>query len=601
MSSLLQLQNGSKSYGPKNLFQDASFAINEGEHVGVIGPNGAGKTTLFKILIGQESLDHGQIIRSKSLRLGYLSQHDQWRQDQTVEEFLTQGVSGDGSEIKMPIWDLKPLGVGLGVTEDMYSRPIVSFSGGYRMRFKLLYLIATMPNLMLLDEPTNYLDLETLLVLENFLQNYTGAFLLISHDREFLRRTTDHIVEVETGDITKYNGNIDDYFEQKELLRTQLEARAMSLEEKRKEVLAFVARFGAKASKASQAQSRLKTLDKMEAIEVKPLPVGARIKIPPPARPPKLVFSLNRVDLGYPTRTVVKDVNFQVMGGDHVAVVGLNGAGKSTFLKTLSKEIPPMGGKIEYGFEVTLGYYAQHVAERLHADDTVFQAMGRNAHPSVIPQDVLNLAGSLLFSGDDVKKKISVLSGGEKARVALGQILLQKVSCLILDEPTNHLDFQTVEALTQSLKTYSGTVIVVSHDRSFMSRVGNKILEIKDGKISLHHGTYDEYVFRVGKEVVQSVQSKKPQTKSEPSNQAVLREQKKAMERDLKKSQKRLTELDDFLKVTQKKIEELNLKMAEDPAAVNRDSIEELSALGTALSQAEEEWLELSSKIEASI
>lgn len=598
MSSLLQLQNGSKAYGPKTLFREANFAVNEGEHVGVIGPNGAGKTTLFKTLIGQELLDHGQIIRSKSLRLGYLSQHDQWGPDQTVEDFLTLGAHGDGREILMPIWDVKPLGAGLGITDDMYSRPIVSFSGGYRMRFKLLYLIATLPNLMLLDEPTNYLDLETLLVLENFLQNYTGAFLLISHDREFLRRTTDHIVEVEAGDITKYNGNIDDYFEQKELLRTQLEARAMSLEEKRKEVLAFVARFGAKASKASQAQSRLKTLDKMETIEVKPLSVGARIRIPPPARPPKLVFSLDRVDLGYPSKTVVKDVNFQVMGGDHVAVVGLNGAGKSTFLKTLSKEIQPLQGKIDYGFEVTLGYYAQHVAEKLDPQDSVFEAMGKAAHPSVIPQDVLNLAGSLLFSGDDVKKKVSVLSGGEKARVALGKILLQKVSCLILDEPTNHLDFQTVEALTQSLKTYPGTVIVVSHDRSFMSRVGNKILEIKDGRISLHHGTYDEYVFRVGKEVVQAVQNKKPAAKPERSNQALLRDQKKAQDKDLKKAQKRIAELDQLMKDTQTKIEELNRKMAEDPSAVNRDSIEELSSLGTALSQAEEEWIELSTKVE---
>ncbi len=233
--NLLQVQGGNKSFGPRTLFDGASFAVNEEEHVGVIGPNGAGKTTLFKILTGEESLDSGQIVRSRALRLGYLAQHDEWTTDTTIEGYLTQ-------HCHTPIWKLKTLGHGLGLADDMFDRPIASFSGGFRMRVKLLSLIGQEPNLMLLDEPTNYLDLETLLVLENFLQDFKGAFLLISHDREFLRRTTDHILEVEAGDMTKYNGNIDDYFEQKTMLRSQLEARAMSIQEKRKEVLDFVAR-----------------------------------------------------------------------------------------------------------------------------------------------------------------------------------------------------------------------------------------------------------------------------------------------------------------------------------------------------------------------
>ena len=282
MDNLLQLQLGSKSFGSRLIFNGASFAVNESEHVGVIGPNGAGKTTLFKILVGEEQLDSGKLIRSKSLRIGYLSQHDSWKEGETIEDFIARNAH-------LPLWELKSLGRGLGLDENHYAAPVQSLSGGYRMRAKLLQLLGQEPDLMLLDEPTNYLDLETLLVLEKFLQGYTRSFLLISHDREFLRRTTDHILEVEAGEVTKYNGTIDDYFEQKEMLRAQLAARAYSLEEKRAQILDFVARFGAKATKASQAQSRLKSLQKMESIELKPLPVSAKIRIPPPARVGKIV------------------------------------------------------------------------------------------------------------------------------------------------------------------------------------------------------------------------------------------------------------------------------------------------------------------------
>jgi ATP-binding cassette subfamily F protein 3 len=490
MENLIQLQQGSKAYGSKVLFDEASFSINEGEHVGVIGPNGAGKTTLFKALIGEEQLDSGDIIRSRGLRLGYLSQHDTWKADETIEEFISSGAT-------LPIWELKTLGRGLGLLDEHYTRPIQSFSGGYRMRAKLLKMLGQQPNLMLLDEPTNYLDLETLLVLEKFLQGFDGAFLLISHDREFLRRTTDHIVEVEGGSITKFNGNIDDYFEQKEMLRQQLEARAMSVEQRRKEVLDFVARFGAKATKAKQAQSRLKSLDRMETIEVKALPTRARFRIPAPARTGKLVLEVKGAELGYPERTILKSLDLRLMGGDHLAVVGLNGAGKSTLLKTLAGRLKPICGTIEHGYESTFAFFAQHVAEELNPDHTVLRALQQKAHPAVLPQEILDLAGTLLFAGDAVQKPIRVLSGGEKSRVALGQVLLQKASCLLLDEPTNHLDFDTVESLAQALERYEGSIVAVSHDRSFIRRIGTKILEVHHGRASTYPGTYDEYVWSV--------------------------------------------------------------------------------------------------------
>ena len=492
MSNLLQLKNGVKGYGIRNLFEDASFSVNAGEKIGVIGPNGAGKSTLFKILIGEESLDTGEITRASNLRIGYLAQEDHWNAEDTVESFLlTQTLT--------PIWDLKRVAPSFGLKLEDFEKRIMSLSGGYRMRVKLLHLLASKPDLLLLDEPTNYLDLETLLVLENFLLETNGAFLLISHDREFLRRTTDHILEIEAGMMTKFAGNIDDYFEQKELLRSQLLKSAMTAQAKRKEVLDFAARFGAKATKARQVQSRLKQLEKMEKIEVRDLPTSAKIRLPEPVRTGKAVIQVKNAILGYGERRILRDLHLELGKGDHLGVVGVNGAGKSTLLKALAGELVPLQGSISFGMNVEVAYFAQHVAERLHPDDTVLTAMGEFAHPDVKRQEILDLAGSLLFGGDDVQKKVRVLSGGEKSRVALGQILLKRASCLLLDEPTNHLDFDTVEALTQALATYQGTVVIVSHDRGFVRRTASKILEIRDGKAEFYPGSYDEYVWSVQK------------------------------------------------------------------------------------------------------
>ncbi len=598
MSNLLQLQSGFKTFGAKKIFVEAQFALNEGEHVGVIGPNGAGKTTLFRILTGQDQLDSGLLVKSKSLRLGYLAQHDDWPNDLTIEQYLTQTS-------RLPIWELKSLGKRLGLKEEIYQKPILSLSGGYRMRCKLLSLVGQDPNLMLLDEPTNYLDLETTLVLEKFLQSYRGAFLLISHDREFLRRTTDHVLEVEQGEITKYNGNLDDYFEQKELLRTQLQARAMSVAEKRQNILDFVSRFGAKASKAKQAQSRMKSLERMEKVEIKPLPISARIKIPAPMRTGKQILSMENVNLGYGEKTVLKNISLQFLNGDHVAVVGLNGAGKSTFLKALAQNLTSLTGKIELGFGVKIGYYAQHVAESIHSNSTVIDEMTKYAHPEVSRQDALNMAGSLLFAGDDTKKKISVLSGGERSRVALGQILLQKNPCLILDEPTNHLDFQTVEALTQALMEYEGTVVVVSHDRSFIGRVGTKILEVDQGQVQLYPGTYDEYVWSLEKGALSDRQSENPfeqvhSSKQETQRPAppLAREVKKNLEKQLRKVEKRMAQLDEELKALQQKLSQLNEGIYQGSAQDREKLTVELAETQKKITVLEDEWLQVGTEHE---
>lgn len=490
--NLLQLNQGFKQYGTKVLFDNARFAVNEGEHVGVIGPNGAGKTTLFKILVGQETLDSGELIRSQKLKVGYLEQESREPLDKSAEEFLTETSL-------TPVWELKQLGLELGLNERHFAVPFHELSGGYRMRMKLLSLIGQQPNLMLLDEPTNFLDLESIMALEKFLQDYAGAFLLISHDREFLKRTTDHTLEVEMGDITKFPGHIDDYFEQKAQMRTILEAQAANQEAKRKSIQDFVDRFGAKATKARQAQSRMKQLEKMEKIDIKDLPVRARINIPPPSHTGKEALVMTEVDLGYDTKKVISDLSLRIETGTHLGVVGFNGAGKSTLLKSLAGRIPLLKGERKLGYQVTLSYYAQHVAEDLNLNDTVFEALQSVAHKDIKQQEILGIAGSLLFSGESVNKKIRVLSGGEKSRVALGQILLRRSPMLLMDEPTNHLDFDTVNALTEALRSYPGTVIVVSHDRSFIGRIATKILEIRDGHAEIYPGTYDDYLWSLEK------------------------------------------------------------------------------------------------------
>ncbi|MEN9724228.1 MAG: hypothetical protein RJB38_2214 [Pseudomonadota bacterium] len=607
MENLIQLRSGSKAYGSKQLFEEASFSINEGEHVGVIGPNGAGKTTLFKTLIGQEDLDSGEIIRARGLRLGYLSQHDSWLPEETIESYLER-------DSKLPLWELKSLGRGLGLRDEDYSKPVQSFSGGYRMRAKLLRMLGQEPNLMLLDEPTNYLDLETLLVLERFLQGFSGAFLLISHDREFLRRTTDHIVEVEAGSITKYNGNIDDYFEQKALLREQLEARALSQEQRRTEILDFVARFGAKATKAKQAQSRLKSLDRMETIEIKAIPTRARFRIPPPARVGKLVLDVRGADLGYPSRTVLSRLDLRLMGGEHLAVVGLNGAGKSTLLKSLSGRLPLLKGSVESGYEASFAFFAQHVAEELNPEHTVLRALSEKAHPAVLPQEILDLAGTLLFTGDEVQKPVRVLSGGEKSRVALGQVLLQKASCLILDEPTNHLDFDTVESLAQALERFEGALIVVSHDRSFVRRVGTKILEVHQGQARSYPGTYDEYVWSVERGGYATLNGEKksaqpavagqgaagnkkeetrPQGAEKTNFKGNFKEEKKTLERRLRQLDQQIHRSEHVVSRHTTRIAELNealvdLGFASEEAALR---VAEMGRLQSELSQAEQEWM----------
>ena len=605
-ANLLQLQNGNKSFGLKTLFAEARVSINEGEHIGVIGPNGAGKTTLFKILVGLDSLDQGEIIRSTKLRIGYLEQEAHEPINKSAEDYLEVTAT-------KPLWELKALGKSLGLSDFHFAQTFHQLSGGYRMRMKLLALIGREPNLMLLDEPTNFLDLESVMALENFLQSYDGAFLLISHDREFLRRTTEHTLEVEQGEITKFPGNIDDYFEQKAMLREVLEAQVAHQEAKRKRIEDFVARFGAKATKAKQAQSRLKALDKMEKIEIRDLPVRAKIRIPEPIHTGKESLRLENADLGYGTNTILRGVNLRLERGAHLGVVGFNGVGKSTLLKSLGGRIPLLSGTRELGHQVSLSYFAQHVAEELRPGATVLECLVEAAHPDIKQQEILNLAGSLLFGGDDVHKSVSVLSGGEKSRVALGQILLKRSPLLLLDEPTNHLDFDTVEAMTEALRDYAGTVIVVSHDRGFIGRIATKILEIRDGKVELYPGSYDDYLWSLERgalrELLKNTASNEParqpealknstsatKSNSQPNNQqAFAKDQTRRYQAEAKELQKQIAKAEGSLTKLLAQQDELNATLSPSNAT---ETAEKLGRLYEDIQTTENKLLEMMEKL----
>ncbi|MGE3975496.1 MAG: ABC-F family ATP-binding cassette domain-containing protein [Bdellovibrionales bacterium] len=594
--NLIQMNNGHKSYGPQVLFEQATFSINEGEHVGVIGPNGAGKSTLFKILIQQEKLDDGEVVRSQNLRLGYLSQHDEWLPEETGNSYLERIC-------RLPVWQTKTLGRELQVSEEIFAKPILSLSGGYRMRIKLIGLLGMDPNLMLLDEPTNYLDLETTLLLEGFLQNYRGAFLLISHDREVLRKTTDHILEIEAGEVVKFSGNIDDYFEQKELLRTQLEAQAQSQALKRKAVMDFVNRFGAKATKARQAQSKLKTLEKMETVELKPVPIKAAIHIPRPPHVGKTVLQLNEAQLGYPEKTVLKSVSLEIKRGDHVAVVGLNGAGKSTLLKGIAGTLAPLKGERTLGHQVEIAIFNQHVIEVLDPDHTVYESLEDVTETSTTPQEIRAMAGALLFTDNSIQKKVKVLSGGEKSRVALGRILLQKVPCILLDEPTNHLDFQTVEALTQALCKYEGTLIIVSHDRHFIRRVGTKILEVSKGSVHLYPGPYEEYVWRIQQNLASgdleeesiSDETSKGSGNSPKDEIKQQRQNKKELEKRAKQIEKEMSQCVKQIEKLEKENQELNEKLLSG-GGYSSELVKQMADNTTTIQSLETKWMELSSE-----
>jgi ATP-binding cassette subfamily F protein 3 len=529
---MLHIQELSKQFGPKTLFQGAEAFIGQRSKVALIGPNGAGKSTLIKIILGLESPDDGTVSRANHLAIGYLPQEIPKMSGATVlEETLrmdgrlqdlrkAKSEFEDSFSIDTPsseslerygriLEELEHLdeyrlearakGIlgGMGFRPEDFDRKLSEFSGGWLMRVALSRILLMDPDLLLLDEPTNHLDLESLLWLEEFLRRHRGAMLIISHDIAFLNRLVDEVLEIDQRQLWSYRGNLDSYQVQKAERLKVLRSQYAGQQAKVAEIEAFVTRFGSKATKARQAQSKLKQLEKMDLIELSDARETVKFRFPPVPHSGKEIVTAQNASVRFGEKTIFKDLTWQIRKGTRTAIVGVNGAGKTTLLKLLAQELSSATGEVKLGHEVKIGYYSQMQAESLNFKNTVLQEL-ENVAPSMPVAQVRAIAGAFLFSGEAVEKRCGVLSGGEKARVALAKLLLSPANFLILDEPTNHLDIESRGVLLDALLDYSGTLCLVSHDRDFVAPLVDTLLEIEPqpggSKVIHSTKTYEDYL-----------------------------------------------------------------------------------------------------------
>jgi ATPase subunit of ABC transporter with duplicated ATPase domains len=532
---VISFSNVSKQYGAQVLFVDASFQINPGEKVGLVGPNGAGKTTLFRLITGEESPDDGAVEKPKKLRVGYFRQDVGDLRGRSV---LAETIAGAGEvaelgeelqalEAKMSSGEdleaaverfghvqarYQELGgyelearaheilAGLGLHAEQVAADVGKLSGGWKMRVALARILLMAPDALLLDEPTNYLDLESILWLEAFLRAYPGSVVMTCHDRDVMNRVVKKIVEIDGGQVRSYTGDFDFYERARALDAEQREAAYARQQAMLEKELRFVERFRAQAAKAAQVQSRLKKLDKIERLEPPRRLVERDFDFRRAPRSGEDVVKVERVCKAYGARKVHDRLDLLVRRGERWAVMGENGAGKTTLLKMMAGALSPDDGAVSLGASVTMGYFAQHQMEQLDATCTVIEELIAHA-PTTGLGTLRSLAGAFGFSGDDVDKPVRVLSGGEKARLALAKILFDAPNLLVLDEPTNHLDMVTKRALVRALSQYEGTIVFVSHDRAFLRALATRVLELSTGAPPhAYGGHYDEYVAATGHE-----------------------------------------------------------------------------------------------------
>jgi ATP-binding cassette subfamily F protein 3 len=592
--TLITLSGLHKQYGANVIFDEAGAAIFSDHKLGVIGRNGAGKSTLCRIILGEEETDSGRVTMHPDLRLSYLEQKDPFKPGETVLQFLMR-YSGQED------WRCGKLAGRFLLKNDLLERQITSLSGGFQTRVKLCAMLLREPNFLILDEPTNYLDLKTLLLLEEFLTDYDGGFLIVSHDREFLKKTCTSTMEVEGGKIVVYPGDVEAYLGYKEEQREQAAAVNANLEIRRKQLQTFVDKNRAKASKATQAASKVKMLERLKPIEIEHSLASVKITMPSVESRKGVVVRLIDVAIGYPERTIAQGIQLEIERGSHVAVLGDNGQGKTTFLSTLADALKPKAGEIRWGHEIRIGSYAQHVFTSMDPALTVRRYLEKAAQsspgPSVPTQQILDMAGCFLFRGDDVEKQIAVLSGGERSRLCLAGLLLAKFPVLLLDEPTNHLDFETVEALAAALKLYNGTVFFTSHDRTFVSLVATHIIEVRDGKVELYPDDYAAYVYRIEKEVRDEGEAvRRGATGAKPPATVFERRQK---QEQLNKLRNRLRTVEKHVASLDTEKKALTKRMADEPASYTPEQGARLAEVSAALDQHETEWMTLNEQIEA--
>ena len=592
---MLTVSQISKSFGGRILFQDASLQVNRGDRIALIGPNGAGKTTLFSILFGLDEPDKGEVTLQRGLKAGFLPQESAPIGDETVLQLATFFVPGqapqdqrsDGEEAPFSA-DLSQIEAkakrvlkGLGYREADFPRPAKTMSGGWIMRAHLARLLVMEPELLLLDEPTNHLDLESLIWLQNYLRSYSGAILLSSHDRSFLNALAEQIVEIDQRKLVRYFGNYDDYVAQKAARQEQLLAAYKNQQREIKRLQVFIDRFGAKNTKAAQAQSKRKQIERMDKIELPDSTVPrVAFRFPQPERGGHKVIELNGIYYAYGENVVYQGIDYIVERGQRTVLVGPNGAGKSTLLKLLGGVLPIQQGSRELGYNIQVGYCSQHRVDLLTLDRTVLEE-AQDCGRQVPEQTVRTLLGAFLFRGDDVFKPVGVLSGGEKSRLVLVKLLLNPPNFLLLDEPTTHLDMASIEALIQALAQYQGTLLFISHDVYFIKSIATSVLHVRDGVLMFYPGNYDYYLEKTQAESEQGglvAGEKSFEIESARSSGSRNREQKRLEAEERQRRSRARKELETELSTLEERILWLEFRQKELTASLEQPAIYEAGA-----------------------
>ena len=662
----------SKSFGGRVLYSNATLQLNAGERWALVGPNGAGKTTLLKIIMGLESADEGTITFAKDATLGYLEQETELMGDRTALNEVIESAheikqwerkvndlsikiaeTPEGATLNKYLEDyahamerFERLGgyelesrarqilAGLGFPVEDFDKPAKEFSGGWQMRISLSKLLLRRPDVLLLDEPTNHLDLESVQWLERFLSSYDGTVLLVSHDRSFMDACVTHVAALENRMLVTYTGNYSGYLHQREENLEQLRAKRAAQERDIAHIETFIERFRYKPTKAKQVQERVAKVEKIRE-ELVVLPEQSHhmhFRFPEPPRTGDTVISLEGVAKSYEDNFVYDNVDLKLYRGDHVALVGPNGAGKSTLMKLIAGKLKPDAGQISLGQNVTEAYYAQHQLEELNPANTVLAELDTVAAGWTTSEE-RRLLGAFLFHGDDVEKRVNVLSGGERARLALAKMLVSPDPLLLLDEPTNHLDIDSVDVLEKALVDFPGTIILISHDEHLVRAVANKVVDVRDHKVTVYDGNYDYFLFKLaelqaaaqgetssktvssyGTSGARAVKSSGPEAgqAAGSSRNVKTKEQRRAeaeernrRSRALRETKKRLDEVEAALTPAHKRYDELMTLMADEALYNDPQKFDECMAEYQALSKKipalEAEWLELSEKMEADI